>query len=261
MSDVNKPEKTNTNQNCFINPEQYKNHDAVAPVGSYPWAMVQLYLGNLVYRNAWDYPNEYIGLVPEPEVSEGGSLPYLLKKRVHNKFEPWQPAQEDMMACDWVNMDFMLSFDVLIETAKAPLSPEEHTAWGYVKEGYEWDEHEWSKYFGDLKVIQNKTDIVETSSFYWHTSRDNKVDVILWIAISNANQESSQKVIELFQAKELYITVDGVTYNLGKSLHLDTDPKYEYEIDNTYKNNDAKKLGALLQQNVGNTLRLYCNWQ
>ncbi|CBJ81208.1 conserved hypothetical protein [Xenorhabdus bovienii str. Jollieti] len=100
MSEINKPEKTSANQNCFINPDQYKNHDVVAPVGSYPWAIIQLYLGNLMYRNDWDYPNEYIGLVPES--GEGDNLPYVIKKRIHNNFEQWQPAQEDMMACDWV---------------------------------------------------------------------------------------------------------------------------------------------------------------
>ncbi|MCG3463103.1 DUF2829 domain-containing protein [Xenorhabdus bovienii] len=258
MSEINK--LSDVDKKCFINPEQYKNNDAVAPVGSYPWAMIQLYLGNLVYRNTWDYPNEYIGLVPESEVGEGDNLPYILKKRIHNNFEQWQPAQEDMMACDWVKMDFMLSFDVFIGTANATLQGSEgHVAWGYVKDGYKWDEQEWSKSFGDLKVIQNKTGIVETTSFYWHVNRDHSDGVILWLAYSGTSQESFHNLINFFQTKELHITVDGVTYNLGKSLDITTKQEYGHVIDNVYKNNDAKKLGVILKH-TGVTKRLYVNW-
>ncbi|MGJ0580638.1 Thoeris anti-defense Tad2 family protein [Xenorhabdus bovienii] len=275
MSEINKPENDNADLKCPFNPDQYKKKvnvevDGVAPVGSLPWALIQVYLGKEVHRSGWNAPIEHMRLTHKSEVgSADDGAAYIEKSDKGGYWSRWQPTQEDLMACDWSLLksepkpnDCMLSFDVFIGTANATLQGSEgHVAWGYVKDGYKWDEHEWSKSFGDLKVIQNKTDIVETSSFYWHASSDNKVDVIIWIAVSNANQESSQKLIEFFQTKELYITVDGVTYNLGKSLNLVTDPRYKYEIDNGYKNDDAKKLGALLQQNAGNTLRFYCNWK
>ncbi|REF27182.1 hypothetical protein BDD26_1929 [Xenorhabdus cabanillasii] len=63
MSDVNKLD----NKQCSFDPEQYKAHvtvsykidnDVSAPVGSFPWAMIQVYLGNNVRRNVWD-ANKY----------------------------------------------------------------------------------------------------------------------------------------------------------------------------------------------------------
>ncbi|MBD2786607.1 DUF2829 domain-containing protein [Xenorhabdus sp. DI] len=88
MSEINKPYP--------LNPDQYKSDD-VAPIGSFPWAMIQLYLGKKVHRKDWDVPNEYIQLRP---ASEG--LPALIEQfDKHGSFTIWTPTQEDLIACDW----------------------------------------------------------------------------------------------------------------------------------------------------------------
>ncbi|MDE9484153.1 DUF2829 domain-containing protein [Xenorhabdus bovienii] len=252
MSDVNKPEKTSANQNCFINPDQYKNHDAVAPVGSYPWAIIQLYLGNLMYRNDWDYPNEYIGLVPKSEKIEDDKLDYLIKKRKHNSFDIWQPTQEDMMACDWGQIDYMLSFDLEIEES----TYEGGQDWGYLAD----DEFEGlnERTFGTLTRIQNKTDIEKISLFYWE-ERVNNTKGLWWKVSSENSKEGYQKMIELFN-KNLSITVDGITYNLGNTSPHALKNKGEYEYAGAYFNAEAQELSAILKQ-AGQTKRFYCNWR
>ncbi|MDC9591871.1 hypothetical protein PSI23_22020 [Xenorhabdus sp. XENO-10] len=43
MSEINKLD--NAGIKCPFHPDQYKSQDAVAPFGSFPWAIAQVYLG------------------------------------------------------------------------------------------------------------------------------------------------------------------------------------------------------------------------
>ncbi len=244
MSDVNKPENINTDKNCFINPDQYKNHDAVAPIGSYPWAMIQLYLGNLMYRSNWDYPNEYIGLTPKSEKVEDDRQSYLIKKRKHNSFEVWQPTQDDMMACDWAlvkpkPVDCMLSFDLKVGTSQ--YNGGEAQYWGY------WTntkKNPRSSPFGTLTNLQNTLDIGKISSFF-----------LLEVPISTFSnlflQVDTQNQPDLLN-KNLEVIVNGSTYHLGPPSGSSG---YSHTSDG------AKQLGDLLKQNVGNTLHFCFNWK
>ncbi|MBE8596173.1 Thoeris anti-defense Tad2 family protein [Xenorhabdus sp. BG5] len=93
MPNINKLENKNT---CSFNPDQYKS-DEVAPVGSFPWAMICVYLGKKVHRRDWDIPNEYVHLRPA-----SGDLPPLMEKFDKDDGATiWTPTQQDITGCDW----------------------------------------------------------------------------------------------------------------------------------------------------------------
>ncbi|CBJ81112.1 hypothetical protein XBJ1_1986 [Xenorhabdus bovienii SS-2004] len=63
MSKINKLD--NIGKKCSFNPDQYKKKievDDVAPVGSFPWAVIQVYLNKPVRRSDW---NSNIYLIPK----------------------------------------------------------------------------------------------------------------------------------------------------------------------------------------------------
>ncbi|WP_237385222.1 Thoeris anti-defense Tad2 family protein [Xenorhabdus sp. Sc-CR9] len=113
MSDVIKPENE-----CPFNPEQYECHCITAPVGSFSWALIQLKLRKRVARSVWGDKGIYLAITPRVNgltvedssayavdgVAVGAKYDYLTHIDLHNEhgnFVPWQPTQEDMMACDW----------------------------------------------------------------------------------------------------------------------------------------------------------------
>ncbi|PHM45589.1 Thoeris anti-defense Tad2 family protein [Xenorhabdus miraniensis] len=231
MSDVNKLE----NKQCPFDPEQYKVkiNDTVAPVGSYPWAMIQVYLGNKLYRSDWNFPVEYIRLAGIPDGD-----PYI-EKYTPNNPDHWQPTQEDMLACDWSLMDCKLSFNLISGTETS--SHFGNIGWGYISDSLVG----WPRTMGALNITSNnEIDITEISSFSWGEKSNT-----LYINISTKQDEDSyQKVGALFQNKELRVVVNNESYNLGRAQlgHHEGSGPYDYEF--SYQNSEAQKLGALLQQ-------------
>ncbi|WP_340614805.1 Thoeris anti-defense Tad2 family protein [Xenorhabdus thailandensis] len=101
MSDVNKLD----NKQCPFDPDQYQYKktidvevDNVAPDGSFPWALIQVYVGKLVRRNGWDAEVQYIKLLPG---STDNNILAQIEVVDKEGTTSWQPTQEDMMACDW----------------------------------------------------------------------------------------------------------------------------------------------------------------
>ncbi|PHM45764.1 hypothetical protein Xmau_00152 [Xenorhabdus mauleonii] len=92
MSDVNKPE--NNDKECLLSPDQFK--DSVAPVGSFPWAIIQVYLGKYLRRKDWRFPTQSIRLKPQI----GAELIYI-EEYDEDEWVSWFPKQKDMVACDW----------------------------------------------------------------------------------------------------------------------------------------------------------------
>ncbi|PHM70395.1 hypothetical protein [Xenorhabdus sp. KJ12.1] len=100
MSDVNKLDSTP----CSFDPDQYKvkvtiANDTVAPVGSFPWAMIQMYLGNQVHRKVWP-----AGMILR--MSAVSSYDPAKNIMIYDEFGnadwvSWQPGQDDMTFCDW----------------------------------------------------------------------------------------------------------------------------------------------------------------
>ncbi|RAW91406.1 Thoeris anti-defense Tad2 family protein [Photorhabdus laumondii] len=254
MSEINKPEVTEIEnklpEHKSLNPDQYKCNHVVAPENSCPWAIIQVYLGNQARRGDWDSPNECIRLISESNAnSEGNNLIYIEKCDKHGHWLPWQPTPEDIMSSDWSLLEpdnNMMVFDVTLGTGKN----DGNNGWGYKPS---WDKNSDWPNFGTLNVIQNKTDIVATLSFFWNEG----TNTFIWNIFSRENEEIYLKVEELFKAKDLYITVDGITFNLGKGSS--TIKREGYRSVNWYEGNEAQKLGAILKQ-TGETKRFYCNW-
>ncbi len=245
MSDVNKLD----NKQCPFDPDQYQYKktidvevDNVAPDSSFPWALIQVYIGKLVRRNGWDAQVEYIKLLPGS--TENNTLPQI---EVTDKegTTSWQPTQEDLMACDWVLLpkvtpvECMLSFDLTSGTETS--SHFGNIGWGYISDKLVG----WPRTMGSLNITSNnEIDITEISSFSW----GEKNNTFYINPSTKQNKESYQKVGALFQNKELRMVVNGESYNLGKAQlgHHEGGGSYDYEF--SYQNAEAQKLGALLQQ-------------
>ncbi|MDE9447502.1 DUF2829 domain-containing protein [Xenorhabdus bovienii] len=245
MSEVNKPENADTVPKCPFDPEQYKKKvdvevDGVAPVGSLPWALIQVYLGKTINRSNWDTPNEYIQLTAK---SDGGEPIHIEKHDKHGIPETWEPTPEDLMACDWSLLksepkpkpeDCMLSFDIKAGTFKIDNSGQD---WGYFGQA------DWTTvHFGTLiKMVSNKIGITSIQQFMFEVADA----TTLYLGVLT-DEDSDQEVNELLK-KNLYITVDNETYNVG------TPPAPELYGKNTrlasYSGTtDIEKLGKILKQ-------------
>ncbi|WP_338882656.1 MW1434 family type I TA system toxin [Xenorhabdus sp. TH1] len=153
MSDVNKLDSTP----CSFDPEQFKvkiksveyeaiepkiksvefNDSVGAPVGTFPWAIIQVYLNKPVRRSSW---NANIYLIPKNDSS--GHLIYIQESDTDGSPSPWVPESKDMMACDWElvkikpkPVECMLSFDLKIETSQYEYGNGTEQYWGYLTEG------------------------------------------------------------------------------------------------------------------------------
>ncbi|WP_237385223.1 DUF2829 domain-containing protein [Xenorhabdus sp. Sc-CR9] len=162
MSDVIKPENE-----CPFNPEQYECHCITAPVGSFSWALIQLKLRKRVARSVWGDKGIYLAITPRVNgltvedssayavdgVAVGAKYDYLTHIDLHNEhgnFVPWQPTQEDMMACDWGFFEDKVKLKPSVEPTyqlKARLTVGEHTDssnefqyWGYTNVMGKWEE-------------------------------------------------------------------------------------------------------------------------
>ncbi|MDE9564425.1 DUF2829 domain-containing protein [Xenorhabdus bovienii] len=258
MSDINKQENKKSEYKYSINPYQYRikvNIDTItAPVGSFPWAVIQVYFGNKLYRKNWNSPTEYVRLIPSQ--SNNDEI-YIEKNDRYDQWMPWLPTPQDLMACDWDFMkktnleNSMLVFDLELDSRRRVGGVK---GWGYEAYGNS---------FGTLNIIENNTDIVKIGAFMW-IPEDDKV---LFMAKSiqpdssdesGENEESNQRMRELFK-KGLDVMVDGVTYSFGKPSRIlasgipDIFSYYEHNIE-------AKKLGEILKQK-GQTKRFYLTWR
>ncbi|WP_338885248.1 MW1434 family type I TA system toxin [Xenorhabdus sp. TH1] len=255
MSAVNSPEKQ-----CQIIPAQYKIDAVTAPVGSCPWAIIQVYLGNKLHRSDWDAPGEHMRLTSP---STDNTPAYIEKSDKHGLWFPWQPTPEDLMACDWHLVtsnskpqptDCMLSFNLTVGTGA--FSSKDQT-WGYLADTEFEPAGEHLGPFGILDDFQSKTVIKTFSLLVW-----DGLNQKIFIRVSSDNtQDGYQKLVDLFK-QDLLLTVGGTAYSLGSSIDSHLYGKHEYEFIGEYGNDDAKKLGSLLQQQNAIYSRPYCfNWK
>ncbi|PHM51429.1 Thoeris anti-defense Tad2 family protein [Xenorhabdus sp. KK7.4] len=223
------------------------NDSVGAPAGTFPWAIIQVYLNKPVRRSSW---NANIYLIPKNDSS--GHLIYIQESDTDGSPSPWVPESKDMMACDWVLMDCMLSFDLNVEKGSYQ---NVELIYGYLADD-EFESGGNQGPFGTLTNLKNKTDITKFSYFVW----DDEGKGIYIRVSSDNNQEGHQKMVELFD-KILSVNVDGVLYHLGSAGEASIVGEGPYEFIGQYNNTDASKLGDLLKQNVGNTLFFCFNWK
>ncbi|WP_340608316.1 Thoeris anti-defense Tad2 family protein [Xenorhabdus bharatensis] len=241
MSDVNKLD----DKQCSFDPEQYKvtykttvelSNDVTAPIGSFAWAIIQLNLGNLVNRKDWSSPKQYLRL------NEG--LGYIEEHDKHDQWACWSPKQEDMVACDWnllKSNNCMLEFYLMLGTGKSH-DTLQYSRWGYMSgQGG----------FGSLTGLQTSTAIGNVSGFYFS---DFNRDIYLFV---HAKQNRYQDVMTLLK-RNLYVTVDGVNYNLGSTTPSGSRVTNTCVVD--YLNNTAEELGEVFQK-TGQTKHFCLSWK
>ncbi|MDE9447952.1 DUF2829 domain-containing protein [Xenorhabdus bovienii] len=251
MSDVNKPESQKVELKCPFNPDQYS---LAAPIGSFPWALSQVFLGNKLHRSDWD-SKIYIYLSDAAK-----NKPHYIAKSGKYGDLPWVPEQEDLMACDWNLLktgpkpdNCMLSFDLTIGTGKYSDSDPEY---GYLADDEFKSGPAHQGPFGTLTNLQNKTDITKFSLFIWDS-----IEQKILVRVSSDNGQAGFHKMEALFAKNFTVTVGSVAYPLGSAKDHPLNGKQQYEFVGLYGNDDAKKLGALLKQNVDKTLHFCFNWK
>ncbi|WP_338803535.1 DUF2829 domain-containing protein [Xenorhabdus griffiniae] len=263
MSEFIKPE-----HECPFDPKQYQCDCFIAPVGSFSWALIQLKLRKRVARSVWvncQGNNEmYLAITPrvnnlavEKEsayavdgVAVGTQYDYLTHidlRNEHGNFVPWQPTQEDMMACDWKyfedktepepeseqkKLKYNLVFDITRTPGDGMLSTE-------VKEALDIVENDITKR-GPLPVV-------------WSYDVDN-LGRDLNIHFTNKSQDKGW--FEELDDKVLIIVIDDKEYNVGKTdvVRIDAN-KVSYQC----RNSESEKVVNLLKQE-GKTYRFHCKW-
>ncbi|PHM51004.1 Thoeris anti-defense Tad2 family protein [Xenorhabdus sp. KK7.4] len=246
MSDVNKLD----DKQCPFDLSKYKSNDVVAPIGSLPWAIIQVYEGKAVGRTEWNSLPEYIHL----STKNDGSGPIHIEK--HNKdgiSETWEPTHEDLMACDW-DFSYLLSFNLTLGVGNYSIPGYSAQDWGYISDKGDLGTGEVT--FGTLTGLQTNTDIQNVLGFYFTTDGYSSVDKTISLSASS-DQNNYQNVLALL-SKNLYVSVDGKTYNLGISGPIGDDVKYTGTI--SYTGDEAQKLGVILQEK-GQTKTFFLNWK
>ncbi|MBD2793075.1 DUF2829 domain-containing protein [Xenorhabdus szentirmaii] len=235
---------------CQFNLGDFKDEKIIAPVGSFSWALIQLKLGNNISRKSWT-KKEHLKFVPRKTNGEDkyDYLSHIDKRNIYGNWGPWQPNQEDLMACDWElfkpkSEDCMMSFELELGTASFNHGHD----WGYIDQEGKWLSGSQST-FGTLTPISNKTVIKQVLAFYWSTYDH-------FYLIVSSDKEDNSKLLELI-TKNLYITVDDVTYFIGFAPPLD-DRNNRYTI--SYGTNDVRNFGEVLKHT--NEKKTFClNWR
>ncbi|WP_340618808.1 DUF2829 domain-containing protein [Xenorhabdus entomophaga] len=266
MSETIKTGNQNPENECPFDPNNYKGEQIVAPEGSFYWALIQLKLSKKVRRSDWA-DKEQLSFVPRRTDTEGkfDYLSHIDKSNKHGNWAPWQPMQEDLMACDWAliqeaitpeereNLVFDLKSDMSISSWGA------QRTWGYI--GEKGGPHYDPSLLGSLNMIRNNTDIKTVTAFVVSDVADiyQKFQYIRFNFFSE-KMNDLQYASEI-KEKNLQVTVDNVTYNLGKP----TTARFENGLGwrTAYSNEQNSAVDELIKvlQQTGKTKRFYCVWK
>ena len=78
--------------------------EAVAPIGSYGWAVAALKRGERVCRAGWNGKGMWLHL-QVPDAHSKMQQPYIYMSPVDGRLVPWLASQSDMLADDWMIVD------------------------------------------------------------------------------------------------------------------------------------------------------------
>ncbi|PHM67161.1 hypothetical protein Xsto_00440 [Xenorhabdus stockiae] len=155
----------------------------------------------------------------------------------------------------------MLVMDIMIGTGRANMGGEYlRSIWGYSNKPVGSTYRPPDGAIGTIAIIENNTriDVSKSNTFLWLQLG---ADYIGWDTYSFKDEDSYSQSIELLENKVLYVTVNGVIYNLGKSSFDIRRYLKKYQLFAQYFNIGAKELGVIMKQNIGNTLRFCLNWK
>ncbi|MDE9431337.1 DUF2829 domain-containing protein [Xenorhabdus bovienii] len=276
MSDVINPE-----HECPFDPKHYQCDCFIAPVGSFSWALIQLKLRKRVTRSVWmncQGNNEmYLAITPRVNnltvekdsayavdgVAVGTKYDYLTHidlRNEHGNFVPWQPTQEDMMACDWKFVEEeLVKPKPTVEPAyqlKAKLTVGKSSPVDTV-----------SEYFGYSNRSKRRDSLPVYSMGGWEEISNNTLlpkDIREFSVIHTASappnmfaidvKDDPKRIKEQLGSKRLIIKFLGKEYDLGVA-------KTEYTLALVYtKTTDSSVLEELFVSEVGKTLEIELNF-
>ncbi|MDR0217294.1 MAG: hypothetical protein LBI71_00155 [Enterobacteriaceae bacterium] len=248
---------------CPYDPNLYTgNQGDIAPVGSAPWALMQVFLGKGARLKTWD-EGEYI-VVPD-RLSAVDTQSVIKKFNSSGKFTEWSDI-DDLLLCNWELYSPNLSFNL---TSGHSRYHDLHNLnendlmydWGYLS------------YLGAATVNKNSCgslDIIEDNissfaplvSMFYFESADNtetslSTDGIVSFSI-RVFPAYMQEAVALLK-KNFYVSVDGVRYDLGVATPIEGDPFYP-EATVNYSGGDAQKLSAILKKQTGIPKTYWLNW-
>ncbi|CDG95924.1 conserved hypothetical protein [Xenorhabdus bovienii str. puntauvense] len=274
MSDVINPE-----HECPFDPKHYQCDCFIAPVGSFSWALIQLKLRKRVARSVWvncQGNNEmYLAITPRVNdltvekdsayavdgVAVGTKYDYLTHidlRNEHGNFVPWQPTQEDMMACDWKLVENNIKPDIepfpesdLRIKGKLTLGRRQDSSFKYLEYiGYAKNSGEINT--GQWEEISNNTLIKNLKNFYFNNRPNDSGYERFFQGFSFEIEDIiKDETYKKLASKNLIVSCLGEYYKLtnGKpdplSLHYS-------EADNP----DTVKLGKVFKENIGKTLEI-----
>ncbi|AWK41753.1 DUF2829 domain-containing protein [Photorhabdus laumondii subsp. laumondii] len=257
---------------CQFDPKQYECHSVVAPVGSFSWALIQLKLRKLVARSVWRDKKMYLAITPRVNdltVEEGSAyvvdgvavgtkydyLTHIDLRNEHGNFVPWQPTQEDMMACDWEfvgekpvkpkpHIEPAYQLKARLTVGKASSMKTEY--FGYANKlnyslGYSMGK--WEEISNNTLLLKN---IIEFDVA--HTASTPPNCFVIHV------EDNSSKIKEQFGSKRLIVKCLGKEYDLGVA-----ETKYLLTLLYT-KTDDSSELEALFVESVGKTLEIELNF-
>jgi hypothetical protein len=297
MSELIKPE-----HECPFDPKQYQCDCFIAPMGSFSWALIQLKLRKRVTRSTWincQGNNEmYLAITPRVNdltvekdsaysvdgVTVGTQYDYLTHidlRNDHGNFVPWQPTQEDMMACDWVFFEDKVKLEPEVNPEPIPEpKPEPDTkpefnpdiefrlkgklTVGAVRGAEEgrYDYFGYANKIGDINIgnweeISNNTPIQKLEGFYSKKLMYNPGYIEHMAFSLNTGSENLTKVQKEFYGKKLKIWCLDKEYDFSNS-HFEYSSGLYYSEGNNYH---IDKLESLFREHLGETLEIEFIWK
>ncbi|WP_338803909.1 MW1434 family type I TA system toxin [Xenorhabdus griffiniae] len=290
MSEINKPENLNANLSCSFNPDLYQfngfSGEVTVPIGSLAWALSHVYLKKqLLYCIGWNAPKEHIRLAHQTIAnSEGDGSPYIEKSDKNGYWLPWEPTQEDLMACDWKILmlpeppPYWISFDLKIGSfymshGVGYSTEEAMNAMGNIFNAPTADFN-----VGTLSNFQNKTtpirEIIAFIKCGWTNIDDWESKIGLGYNLTlivSCDKNNRQKTAELL-SRDLYLTVDDKIYKFsvsdpylppkvdgttmtvvyGYMFHHNPNDERRYDIDELYY--------SIMKNNIGKTKHFHLSW-
>ncbi|MDR0217290.1 MAG: DUF2829 domain-containing protein [Enterobacteriaceae bacterium] len=219
------------NGQCPFNSNQYilNIDEIIAPVGSFPWAIIQLYMDKLVRRSKWE-PHIYVRPIYDYD-GPGNVISFQLVKPDGNVLF-WTPDHEDMGAHDW-EFEYRLSFTLTVGHNNGQWG-----SWGSI---------------GKFTNVQSSFHIERIDSL--SIKPEDSKNTTIWLNMF-INVIDYHKIQNALAYKNLGAIVNNKVYSLSA--------KQTTIICNVgsfiYEGLDTQKFGDLIIQNDGKTLDIIFSW-
>ncbi|MBE8589152.1 DUF2829 domain-containing protein, partial [Xenorhabdus griffiniae] len=226
-------------------------------------------------RSVWGDKGMYLAITPRVSnliVEEGSAyavdgvavgtqydyLTHIDLRNEHGNFVPWQPTQEDMMACDW---------EFVEEKEEEPVKPEPKPE--PIPEPTPEPTPETPKYNLVFDITRQpggnmlNTEVKEALDVIENDTTKRGPLPLVWSYLSYndlnlhfTNESKDKEWFEDLGNNALIISINDKEYNLGKASVIRPDSN---KVAYRYENSESEKVVELLKQE-GKTYRFHCKW-